>query len=279
MRRSAKRCKRNPDDDIRRLERKAFTTQERGDILAYWQAALRAGELPKPTIEFIPKDIQGIHETGHKRIYTAHPGAYIDKDWKLGKRTWRVPRIVHWVNDVWLDQIGYDLGYSSNHPEDLKPVLQDLLDFELRQENPRRKNPDENIRKLLRVYRQESTPDNQATYWHACLRAGELPEPDESVDGSWVKVWQFGYGATVRDRKFKFSFLQNRVRLERQLVGPWNEEQVEAWIIYYPLSKQEEKRFLDENWMEPPSVAFETQADAHKYVKYWLSHILEKNGY
>jgi hypothetical protein len=148
----------------------------------------------------------------------------------------------------------------------------------------------ENIRKLLRVYKQDPSPDNQASYWRACLRAGELPEPDESVDGSWVKVWQFGRDVDVsvkkvnkgwvrRQRKSKYPYLQNRVRLERQLVGPWDEAQVEAWIIYYPLSKQEEKRFLDENWMEPPSVAFETQLDAHQYVKYWLSWILEKNGY
>lgn len=42
------RKRRNSDDNIRKLERKAFETEDQQDILAYWQACLRAGVDPKP---------------------------------------------------------------------------------------------------------------------------------------------------------------------------------------------------------------------------------------
>lgn len=40
--------RRNSDDNIRKLERKAFETNSKADIAAYWIAALRAGIDPKP---------------------------------------------------------------------------------------------------------------------------------------------------------------------------------------------------------------------------------------
>ncbi len=49
--------KKNPDDLLRRLERKAATSNAPGDILAYWQAALRANILPKATIDLAVVEI------------------------------------------------------------------------------------------------------------------------------------------------------------------------------------------------------------------------------
>lgn len=40
----------NPDDLIRKLERKAFSTLEKEDLANYWRACLRSSEIPKPNL-------------------------------------------------------------------------------------------------------------------------------------------------------------------------------------------------------------------------------------
>lgn len=42
--------KKNPDDRLRRLERRALETQDKEDLAVYWKEALRAGEIPKPNL-------------------------------------------------------------------------------------------------------------------------------------------------------------------------------------------------------------------------------------
>lgn len=68
----------NPDDDIRRLERQAFASEDPSDIVAYWRACIRAGETPKSNF---------INE-----IYNYHIWTFGVADYK--KQISSVPRVV-----------------------------------------------------------------------------------------------------------------------------------------------------------------------------------------
>lgn len=114
--------RRNADDLLRKLERKAFETEDRTDILAYWAASLRAGILPKPT-------------------YTSNIGSYVYvaniKDYLAKDRIKpEMPRIFvgqHIVLWDWESKRagGFaDTGVFQVTPENLFILLQELVDYE-----------------------------------------------------------------------------------------------------------------------------------------------------
>lgn len=112
------------DTLLRKLERKALATQEDEDILAYWRAALRAGELPKPNI----------------------PG-YLICQWLTSKYMIAYDRIDFMV--VYMGVRHY-FGSSKEALARVRELLTSYLDFEDTKTNPTRRNGDELLRKLER---------------------------------------------------------------------------------------------------------------------------------
>lgn len=174
--------RRNSDDNLRKLERKAFATQERSDILAYWAACLRAGEIPKPTFA------EAKEYKEEAKVYTARPKEYFQK--ALIKyytpRLVHYPKLYYYQNMVWSNSTGSDLRTGIQELLDWELAQPELTNWELRQEkrrrelgeNPRRRrtkrNPDDDIRKLERNAA-SGEADDIANYWKACIRARVKP--------------------------------------------------------------------------------------------------------
>ena len=118
------RRRRNADDDIRKLERKAAETEDRADILAYWAASLRAGVLPKPTRVF---------ENGNY-VYVANINDYERDNVVVREEMPRIfvgRHIVLWDwNSRKLKPMSHDLGVFVLTPENLFALLQELVDYE-----------------------------------------------------------------------------------------------------------------------------------------------------
>lgn len=63
MARVVRNRRQNADDRLRRLERIAFATQDKADILAYWREALRVQVDPKPNSNFIGRHMWSLDPT------------------------------------------------------------------------------------------------------------------------------------------------------------------------------------------------------------------------
>lgn len=193
---------------MRRLERKAFETLERSDILAYWSAALRAGEVPKPTVAT---------STNYAQIEIWSARIYLSKENELYLNTHpldRAPRVLRvspikeygqffHEKDPYLVQVEFEPDKRRKDPKQLLAALQDLLAHEMQQENPRR-NPDDDLRKLQRQAARGSASD-VLKYFAAAWRAGEEPRGNVQLVGTEaftgyasfrapLQFWVFGNG-------------------------------------------------------------------------------------
>lgn len=128
--------RRNPDDDIRKLERKALQTLAKADILRYWRACLRAGEIPKPTYEVVgPEEyLDGLYI---RRMWSyLEPG---NPTWYVGEPLSVRPQVT-WHNPDWeregevlyqtaspVDYVDAALGHVGK-TKDLPRFLQRLID-------------------------------------------------------------------------------------------------------------------------------------------------------
>lgn len=87
-------------------------------------------------------------------------------------------------NSLMVDTIEKDFGQTAEFYD----VTDDGRKFMLARGGKESKtNPDENIRRLERIAKQTAAQDDIARYWTACLRAGELPKPNE--DNDWEQLW------------------------------------------------------------------------------------------
>ncbi len=125
----ARKVRKNADDLLRKLERIAFQTEDRADILAYWVASLRAGILPKPTRVF---------EKSGNYVYVANIKEY-ERDFRddVVRIKEEMPRLFVGNNIVlwdWysktLTSMYHDSGVFPLTPENLMLLLQELVDYE-----------------------------------------------------------------------------------------------------------------------------------------------------
>lgn len=200
--------RRNSDDRLRRLERKAQQTLDKHDIIAYWREALRVGVLPKcqrkfkdAPLEFIDlEDIEGIF------LFDVEPVHKIKDQVNMSGVEVNIRYEENYEDGV--GQNRYSLWVWRKDGEKLKPFqrlnsfreLQDAIKIGLEavirendQENPgrrKRRNSDDKIRKL------ERDPTQIKAYWKELLRSGKLPketlDTPTNVDGyvgrvvSWI---------------------------------------------------------------------------------------------
>lgn len=159
--------RKNADDNIRRLERRAFASEDASDIIAYWKACLRAGELPKPS--YISKDYNYV-------TYTTSPKLY------KGLRRNETVRLVVWEDG---DNAIFDKGIKPPFYRTPEEGLSALIEYLEKKENPRRRNGDDLLRKLereaMRTYNQNEA-DVQAwiRLWREQIRRGITPTPNQS---------------------------------------------------------------------------------------------------
>lgn len=182
--------RKNPDFDIRQLEKIAFTTKLPEDILNYWNACLRAEIIPKPS-----------HEARDETFvvwYLTRPKPLIGELRYYGL-IWDVP-----CNDD-PDNIGFFTaqtlhgniqressvaGVTKWHNES---IIKDLLKWILEQylieqsEQTYRKNPDQKIRKLER----ESGDELEIAIQK--LRAGIPLQPTQLKIESWYGTADFNF--------------------------------------------------------------------------------------
>lgn len=180
--------RRNPDIDIRQLERKAFETQKSEDIVEYWRASLRTGQLPLPNIE----------RSGSKHNF---------KGWALPPNTPKTYDQIMRFGAIrwWFDSVGDALEYwtcygslsevvadtGNNAIEEMENKVRELL-FQLIEayddfNSKVRANPDSDIRQLQRIAATSKKDEDIVAYWKAALRANILPEPTYQEDN--FKRW------------------------------------------------------------------------------------------
>lgn len=118
----------NPDDSIRKLERKAFQTRDKQDILAYWMASLRAGETPKPTTYALQLE-------KHIPVYTVYPEKY-DRRRSDFEYPTKLGIIVVYSDSLDLhrpktDRFSFGGHLETHEKRDIQHALGKLIDYEL----------------------------------------------------------------------------------------------------------------------------------------------------
>ena len=175
--RARRKVRRNADDNLRKLERKAIVGSPR-EIADYWLACLRAGELPKHNYV--------LPITGSK-VWTMH----VEYVQLVEGTPWRdlPPRV---IDQTFSNQ--YEVILPGGHTSYVKS-LKEALEALLARPNPpkqRRKNADDRLRKLERAASATSDPTAKKTalleYWRAMLQAGQVPPPTLVLDRTqlWV---------------------------------------------------------------------------------------------
>lgn len=158
-------CRCNPDADLRRLERIWETSQDAADLRAYWSALRRV--YPEFLAESDYRRVEGksaFELTAHARIKwrNQHSSMFVypDGSWLKTNRT---NNSITWgyQKHSWASRIMFPRPNTTF--------------FGLRN------NPDEDIRRLERIFQQDPTPENRNRLNDARMRAGlslilDIPE-------------------------------------------------------------------------------------------------------
>lgn len=226
MRKRSKR--RNADDNIRKLHRKSLSGDIE-DVVAYWTACLRAGQVPEPTyIDPTGQLRSGAHALMPVGADPSVPDNWVNSPlewWRVeyespyGREQYVVQRYqsmvkknlyaeygpqvlgwrVGWGRRRWDDRFP-NLPIDSHHTKAeadsyVKARLADFVSWwtaehpEAPKKNPIRRNADDKLRKLERA--SHEGPVAKAAYWRALLQAGRIPEPtkDETKNGRRSRFW------------------------------------------------------------------------------------------
>lgn len=168
------------DAKLRQLERIAFSTEDNEDVLRYWRACLRAGELPKPSRSYKLSEYWILHTEPQNITIVLDKVEFrvaLYGDTGVGpKATWHCRT-------------------KKESLEKVREALETVVGWFMKE------NPDDDIRKLERQAFTTFDSQDIAAYWKASLRAGRLPKPNRvlELERKEVEFWGLGNQVIARD--------------------------------------------------------------------------------
>lgn len=180
------RRRRNADEALRKAERAYLQDPNLENKLSYWKELLRIGRIP----EFDIRTKDYLHwDLGKESVNLYFP-----------KPLSRFPNRLHY-RIVKMERGTLVETVEITEENALRTVKKWIRDSLLGISNPlkRRKNADDNLRKLERKAVETEDTEDILRYWRASLKAGKLPAPTriEDYNGVPLKTWMLFSGEDV----------------------------------------------------------------------------------